>query len=214
MSISSFLLATRCGLGDGPATDPETIRKHLQEIVQRPEFRSHQQDLSWLARVFRELFAWLGSLYDTWPALFWVLLIGCLTLLALILLHVTWTLRQAFIVSAVDVASREAAERRARLSRACEEKAREQALRGEFTEAIRYLFLSLVYHFDEEGRVLFERGRTNREYLALFAERPRLGADLQIFVDFLDEHWYGQQPTDSRHYEVCRTLFERLQHQG
>src|SRR5439155_22300924 len=103
--------------------------------------------------------------------------------------------------------------KRGRLSLAYHEEARRRARQREFTEAIRFLFLSLVYRFDESGRIGFQRAATNREYLALFAERPRVQAELKVFVDTLDDHWYGQQPTNERQYESCLALYEQLQGQ-
>ena len=68
------------------------------------------------------------------------------------------------------------------------------------------LFLIMPYSQDP--------GSTNREYLALFAERPRVNADLKVFVDTLDDHWYGQRPTDQAQYVQCLALYETLSQQG
>src|SRR5438876_755292 len=70
--------------------------------------------------------------------------------------------------------------------------------------------LARPYRLDEEGRVLFQRGCTNREYLALFTDRPEVGRDLRVFVDTLDANWYGQRATDERRYAECLALYEGL----
>jgi hypothetical protein len=107
-------------------------------------------------------------------------------------------------------AAASASAERARLSQACRQEACDRAAAGDFTEAIRFLFLSLVYRFDEEGRVLFQQAYTNREYPGLFDDRPQVNQDLRVFVDVLDANWYGQQPTDRRRYEECLALYDRL----
>ena len=45
------------------------------------------------------------------------------------------------------------------------EEAARRAEAGDYTEAVRFLFLSLVYRFDERGRVSLHKDCTNREYL-------------------------------------------------
>jgi hypothetical protein len=196
---------------DAPHPGGDTVREHLERVLSRPEFRKGGMNLSWLWDSLRHFFEWLGSLSVTAPVLFWLLLVGCVLLLALIVFHIGWTVRRMLAVDPAGARGRgDAAAQRARLSLAYREEARERAARGDFTEAIRFLFLSLVYRFDEEGRVLFRQASTNREYLALFADRPQVGQDLRVFVDVLDANWYGQRPTDRRHYEECLALYDRL----
>jgi hypothetical protein len=136
------------------------------------------------------------------------LLVSLVLLLALLVGHIAWTVRRMFSAGARAAANEE--EKRARLSRTYWEEAQRQAAQGEYTEAIRYLFLSLVYRFDERGRVSFQKAYTNREYLTLFADRPPVHADLKVFVDTLDDYWYGQRPTGSQQYEACRALYDHL----
>jgi hypothetical protein len=206
-----FKLLTAVG---GPAPAPEAVRQQLDKILARAEFNQKAPNLAWLGKALRSLFAWLGTLYDTSPVLFWLILVVCLVLLVLIGFHIGWTIRQAFIVGDTSAANPQANEQRRRQSQGCRQQALDHAARGEYTEAIRFLFLSLVYRFDEQGRVLFQRSYTNREYLELFADRPRVTDDLRVFVDTLDEHWYGQRPTDMDRYRECLSLYERLQRQG
>jgi hypothetical protein len=58
--------------------------------------------------------------------------------------------------------------------------------------------------------VSFQKSYTNREYLTLFADRPPVYDQLKVFVDMLDDHWYGQRPTDRGQYERCIALYEGL----
>jgi hypothetical protein len=204
-------LALPAAGGDAPHPGGDAIRQHLERVLSRPEFRKGGMNLSWLGETLRRFFESLGSLYTTAPVLFWVLLIGCLLLLALIIFHIGWTVRRMLAVDPAAARGRgETAAQRARLSQAYRDEARERAARGDFTEAVRFLFLSLVYRFDEEGRALFQQAYTNREYLALFADRPQVRQDLRVFVDVLDANWYGQRPTEEHHYQECLALYERL----
>lgn len=181
----------------------------MEQVLSQPEFHAGA-DFSWLGRALRALFGWLGGLSDTAPVLFWLLVIGLTLLLALLLAHIAWTVRRVLAVGERPATPEEIAERRQRLSQAYQQEARDRAARQDYTEAVRYLFLALVYRLDEEGRVLFQRAYTNREYLALFADRPEVNRDLRVFVDTLDANWYGQRPTDEQRYADCLARYEGL----
>jgi hypothetical protein len=189
----------------------EQIRRQLQEVLSRPEFRPPSWSLAtWLAQQLAQFARWLGSLQGESPMLFWVLLIGCVVLLVLLVVHIALSVRPAFGWGGRRSDDQGAQEKRSRLSQGFFEEARRRAAQGDFTEAIRCLFLSLVYRFDESGLVLFPRPLTNREYLSLFGDRPEVRDHLRVFVDALDDLWYGQRPTDRYQYEHCLALYESL----
>lgn len=191
---------------------PEEIRAKIEDIFARPEFSPEQGKglLQFVLEALAEFFAWLGELSEAAPVLFWVLLIGCLVLLALVLVHITWTVRRTLFAGGRRAGADKDRRRRERLSHSYLEEAGRRASEGEFTEAIRFLFLSLVYRFDETGRVNFQKAYTNREYLGLLADNAELRTKLQVFVDTLDDHWYGQRPTPQCQYQTCRTLYGKL----
>src|SRR5438552_3219621 len=77
----------------------ERIRQGLDEVLHRPEFRSPESaSPGWLIQLLRDIAAWFGRLRVASPVLFWLLLIVCLTLLALLVLRVTMRVRRAFYV--------------------------------------------------------------------------------------------------------------------
>lgn len=195
--------------GEVPHPDPEKIRQGMKHVLSRPEFHPGA-NLSWLESALRSALEWLGKLSDTSPAVFWLLVIGLTLLLVLLLGHIAWTVRRILAVGERPATPEEVAAQRQRLSLAYQQEAHERAARQDYTEAIRYLFLALVYRLDEEGRVLFQRAYTNREYLALFADRPEVNRDLRVFVDTLDDNWYGQRPTDEQRYADCLARYEGL----
>lgn len=190
--------------------DDEEIRRRLADVYARPEFQSGGRDASWLWQRFLRFADWLSHLQGTNPVLYWTLLTVCILLLLALVGHIAWTVRRVLTAGGEGTGAAEAARARQRLSQGFREDAGRCADRGDFTEAIRYLFLSLVYCFDESGRVSFRGAYTNREYLGLFDDRPREHTALAVFVDTLDEHWYGQHPTDRTRYADCLALYEGL----
>ncbi|HLJ95994.1 MAG TPA: DUF4129 domain-containing protein [Gemmataceae bacterium] len=205
------LLWPRFALAAGlQPTEPE-IRRRLKEVLARPEFSQHEKTLSeMLAEQLARLFAWLGALRNANPILFWLLLVGCLLLLLLLGIHIGWSIRRMLAGGTSLQEAAVAQEKRRRQSLAYWEEAQRRAAERDFTEAIRFLFLSLVYAYDENGRVGFQNAYTNREYLSLFADRPEVRSELAVFVDTLDDHWYGQRPTDEARYQECLALYQSL----
>jgi hypothetical protein len=206
-----LLLFPALGATDSPQPSETEIRQRLKEVFARPEFSPPEKTFyEWLREQLVRLFAWLGGLREVNPLLFWVLLVACLVLLLLVGVQVVWAVRRALSGDSRLLAAEEAQVKRQRQSLAYREEAGRRAMLGDFTEAIRFLFLSLVYYFDESGRVGFQQAYTNREYLSLFADRPDIREELAVFVDTLDDHWYGQRPTDSAQYEKCLALYQTL----
>jgi len=232
MKLPRCLISWGAGLGAAAATlifspgataevpqpSPDAIHRRLNDILSRPEFAPEKEpsdnwfraDLRWVAQRIIDFFDWLGSLQTDAPLLFWLLMSVLVLLLIFLTVYVGRRIGRILYLGARPRGEESAHQRRQRLSLLYRAEADRWAGRGDFTEAIRYLFLSLVYRFDEAGRVNFQQACTNREYLALFAQRPRASAELKVFVDTLDDHWYGERPTDQARYEECRALYDDL----
>lgn len=192
--------------------DEGAIRHRLEAVLDRSEFHPERQNafLARLLQYFGDFIGLLKGLQATAPALFWLIIISLLVLLILLLAHASWTVARVLGLSDRPAREEDFKKQRGRLSATYRQEAACRAEHGDYTEAIRFLFLSLVYRFDEAGRVSFQKAYTNREYLTLFQDRPAVQRDLRVFVDTLDDHWYGQRPTDRPRYENCLALYESL----
>lgn len=194
-----------------PSPSPDDVRRVRDEVFRRPEFDGGGPSWAWLLRPLREFFSWLGGLYDASPVLFWAILIGCLVALAALLVLIGLQVRSAFVA---DGPRRdrpgEGEARRLRLSDEFRAEADRRAGEGDFTEAVRFLFLALVYRLDERGRVGFDKAYTNREYLALVGDRLPARDGLRVLVDALDDYWYGQRACGPDNYRACLAVYDRL----
>jgi Domain of unknown function (DUF4129) len=188
--------------------DENRVRDELRKVFERSEFNPESKQLNW--SWFRRLFEWLGSLRDAAPLFYWMLLLTCVGLLLAVLYWLARTIWRAVYVSRDDEQDKLAESKRRQQSARFRAEADEHARAGDFTAAVRCLFLSLVYAFDESRRFLFLPALTNHEYLEGFADRPALKRGLQVFVDVLDRNWYGQQLTAAAEYQECLTLHEQL----
>jgi hypothetical protein len=221
MSVSrklwwAFALAALAALagpaGAQPSPPADAVRGKKEEVFSRPEFRPTEPGAgSWLWRQVRDFFLWLGGLYDGSPLLFWLILISCAVALVGLIVLMAYQIGSAFGAGARGVrAAQDRAAERIRLSTAHREEAERRAAAGDYTEAVRFLFLSLVYRLDERGRVSFHKDYTNREYLELVGDRLHIRDALRVLVDTLDDHWYGQRPCDRAQYDACRAVYDRL----
>ena len=187
--------------------DADAIRRKAAEVFDRPEFNP---DTSWLefGKWLAGFFRWLANLGVTAPFIYWSLLIACVVVFVLLLAYIVRTLVKSASMSALSVG----ASRAERLRRSATHfgQASECAKAGDYTEAIRHLFLALVFRFDEAGRVVLRPGATNREYLHLLNENLLERRELGNFVDFLDEFWYAQRATDRGQYERSLSVYQRL----
>ncbi len=203
-------LPIRLAAAAGPPAD--AVRRAADGVFRRPEFAPATPSAgNWLLRQVAGFFRWLGGLYDGSPVLFWLLLVGCLVALVLLVALIVFQVRGAFAGGRVrrgeSAGPRAERERRSATYRT---EADRRAAAADYTEAVRFLFLSLVYRFDERGRVNFTKSYTNREYLGLVGDRAAGRAGLGLLVDALDDNWYGQRALARPQYEECRAVYDRL----
>jgi hypothetical protein len=196
------------------AASKEEIERELDRVYARPEFHQSLPDLRWLAQAIANLFRWLGDLPDTNPVLAWTIISVCIVLLILLLAHITWSIVSVFYVTRRKRHDGHALAEQRKQSDRYRQEALAEAHAGNYTAAIRLLFLSLVYAFEERGTLLFRPALTNREYLAVVSNRPELRRGLAVFVQLLDDNWYGERPTTEEHYAHCRDLYDTLRQQG
>jgi hypothetical protein len=210
MAALAALTAVAAGPAGMPSPPPDAIRAKSDEVFARPEFHSSNTESGLLLRLLREFFAWLGGLYETAPLLFWLILVGCIVILLALVTHIVLTVRAVFVKGRVNYEPTGDGTGRLLLSAGYRQEADRRAAAGEFTEAVRFLFLALVYRFDERGRVSLHKAYTNREYLELLGDRPTVRDALRVMVDALDDHWYGQRSCGPAMYRDCLAVYDRL----
>jgi hypothetical protein len=193
-----------------PSPKPPVIEKKTEEIFNRPEFQSDRPEPPSKRKTrerssFRESDSG-GPVSAGGSVIIWV--IGAIFLIGLIAFLV-YQLRSKFVKEDKQHITPERAQR-LWLSETYRVESERLAEAGDYTEAIRHLFLSLVYRFDERGRVSFHKEYTNREYVDLMSERVGVREAVQILVDILDVHWYGESPCRREQYEESLAVYNRL----
>ena len=81
----------------------------------------------------------------------------------------------------------------------------------DFRGAIRYLYLSAIFHLQENGILPYDKSMTNREYLQQIELDNNMQTALGPAVTVFDEVWYGFKPcneeTVSSYRELIRNVY-------
>ncbi len=79
---------------------------------------------------------------------------------------------------------------------------------NDFRGAIRYLYLSTVFHLQENGILPYDKSMTNREYLQKTEMDDNLQTALAPAITVFDEVWYGYKPCDEDTVSHYRELIK------
>lgn len=195
------------------------LRADLQTILARPEFR--EMHAAWLQEL---IMRWLQRLLQWWqdhvsgrldrllegaPVLYWTI-VGVLTLVALVLIyHIYLTLRSAFGTGRRRRRP-EAPSQPTTLSEPQRllEQAETAAAAGRFAEALRYLYLALIFQLDRHDILRYDLSYTNQEYVRQARRHPAIVAPLRDVSRLADGAWYGRRELGWSEYERCRALVQ------
>jgi hypothetical protein len=81
---------------------------------------------------------------------------------------------------------------------------------NDFRSALRFLYLSAIFHLQERGILPYDKSLTNREYLHQAQEGIDLQATLGPAVTVFDEVWYGHKPCDAETVADYRALLQEV----
>jgi len=199
--------------------DSEIIRRTAEEVVRRPAFRLDPQPesetafldlllrfIEWILTPLR----WLSELLSGLPFwLRWPIFIGLTTLLAVLILHIIYTLVLAIRrpIRRAGLAAMDA--RTQNDPDAIERLAAEAVARGDYIGAIRLLFRASLLRLDLTEKRQTRVGTTNREYLRRHRDSAYF-EPLKLFVETIDSKWYGQEDCRPEDYDACRSAHSRI----
>lgn len=179
----------------------------LREILARPEYQV-DRSLPWwqqlLAPVWDFLWSALARLFQTaretasgQEGLYGLgVLALCVVAIAVAGTYLVRAARLA-VVRESRVARASLAERRERSDR-LSQAAQQAAAAGDYAEAIRLLYLSVLYAMDERALLHVEANLTNREHAQrLRTMRPSLGDGFSQVVEQYDRVRYGRAPVSA-----------------
>ncbi|MDE0681292.1 MAG: DUF4129 domain-containing protein [Candidatus Poribacteria bacterium] len=79
---------------------------------------------------------------------------------------------------------------------------------NDFRSALRFLYLSAIFHLQERGVLPYDKSLTNREYLHQAQVDIDLHTALGPAITVFDEVWYGHKPCDAETVASYRNLLK------
>lgn len=216
-AVAGQTAAARSAVTDDLPRYHAQMRETVGRILASREFapRAAQQRswwrrfADWLAQRMDGVRSWLGNLSTGW---FWALLIWLLLALLAILAHLIYTIVKLFGGGA---AGGRAGDRRlastARLTtrelgfEAAFASAQERFRAGDWSAAIRNLYVAAILWLDRRGVIRYEESKTNRDYVLELAADPRRQSRFRALTDRFELTVYGGRPADAR---VCGEMLE------
>lgn len=210
--------AYRAALGPGPAYDPARVRAIVARML--PVASTRRVNLDWLRKIFERLLQWVEELFTILPdihggtsrTLAYIALGLAASVLAAALFLAGRALLRRFAPYAaghqpdIEIALRGAASPD---PDSLLDRSRRTAARGDYREAIRLLYLALIWKLNFAGLVEYHPATTNWEYLRSLRDgqsRPPLESLTTIF----DRICYGAARAAQPDYEECERLFDSV----
>ena len=88
--------------------------------------------------------------------------------------------------------------------------ASQMAQAGDYREAVRHLYLSVLFKLEESGFAPRDRSKTNRELLAAVQENGAVRQHLQPVVETFDRVWYGVREPDAATFQSYAAEIDAL----
>jgi hypothetical protein len=198
-------------------TTPADAQARLDAIMTNPPYAQRQQNTNnwtFFQNLFRAIERFFDGLFSSvstpsisnpfsGDALLWI---GIIFLVALVL-YAVWRLRAIFVRDAKlkpvdweeEIDAKEALDH-----------AGEMASKGNYRDAMRYLYLSALLWLDEKQYLRYDRALTNREYLERIRDNAELSAKLRPIVDTFDRVWYGHNELTADDYAQYRRQIDTL----
>lgn len=188
----------------------QSARLALEEILSTAEFRDQSPQPPWwlrLAEYFMDHLpagaGWMGNMLE------WLLyLIAALVTISVFVFIARRLRRLPSLTIDHDVPIGT----QLRMDPAAARKqAYECSQRGDYRQAIRYLYLSFLLHLDKVGLLTYNTSKTNGEILSEAC--ASIGNKAQVFA-FLtlsfERKWYGMEESSAADFQQCEEAVDRL----
>jgi hypothetical protein len=192
-------------------------RMKVQEILSRPEFKPKKQNQvvafikgiwdsisSFFSEMLRAIRRLLGQLFGSTAEGSWLSMALVMLVLGLLAFLVARAIRKArprrrrpkkrtILGEEIDAGT---------TAESLAERAYAAAREGDFRNAIRRLYIALLYELSEHRLIELEDSATNREYLARLSGKGALEKAMAYMTDRFDYFWYGMIPTSGEDFSA------------
>jgi hypothetical protein len=198
-------------------------RLKAQEILNRPEFKPKRQNkvvafikgiwdsiVNFFGDMFRAVRRLLGQLFGSTAEGSWLSIAFVILVLGVLAFFVARAVRKAkprrrrpkkrtILGEEIDAGT---------TAEALAERAYAAAREGNFRDAIRKLYVALLYELSERRLIELEDSATNREYLARVSGKGALTKAMAYMTDRFDYFWYGMIPTSGEDFSAYQARYQ------
>jgi hypothetical protein len=198
-------------------------RLKVQEILNRPEYKPKRQNkvvafikgiwdsiVNFISDMFRAVRRLLGQLFGSTAEGSWLSIAVVILVLGVLAFFVARAIRKAkprrrrpkkrtILGEEIDAGT---------TAEALAERAYEVAREGDFRNAIRKLYIALLYELSERRLIELEESATNREYLARVSGKGALTKAMAYMTDRFDYFWYGMIPTSGEDFSAYQARYK------
>jgi hypothetical protein len=196
-----------------PDISDSAVRELAQKILARPEYADARPSSTdtWLLSMVHRLFDWLGGLGGlrvTAPALYWLMIVGLFTILAIMVAHIVWTISTA--LRAPEPPSRSPSGSTLRDHAA---EAELLAASGSYLEAAHHLMIGSFRTLAERSVIDLRPDRSNRWIRRALHEsklNENLIREIDILVARTERHWFGDRENSPAIYSDWKSAFDQV----
>lgn len=182
----------------------------LDEILKSKEFRIEESKPPWWYELLERIFSFMpenmGLLGTVLEWLFYAIMIIAIVAVSVILAKRFGKLPSFARNYDVPIETRSRID-----AEAVKMKAYEFARAGDYRQAIRYLYLSLLLYLDKASLLTYDMSKTDAEYVSeahrsMGDEAPRF----KSLTLFFERKWYGMEESSPGDFRQCEETFVRL----
>ena len=184
----------------------------------REEIEANHANMDVSFKEYEDILSKLFSLHDrrtgtfrsligigTADALLWL---GCLILIGLTFFFIQ-QIRRNLVVEVGDKAT-ESEMDNVTTAQAALTQSEAAATSHSFRDALRFLYLSAIFHLQERGILTYDKSLTNLEYLHTLQAHAELQEALRPVIQVFDDVWYGYKPCNADTIANYRELLQKV----
>lgn len=137
-----------------------------------------------------------------------LLALGCILLIGVSIFFIQ-QVRKNLVAEARDVVAESPTENVATEQAALTQSERAAESKN-FREALRFLYLSAIFHLQERGMLTYDKSLTNLEYLGTLGTHAELQDVLRPAIRVFDDVWYGYKPCDADTVADYREMLKKV----
>ncbi|OPZ87524.1 MAG: hypothetical protein BWY74_03384 [Firmicutes bacterium ADurb.Bin419] len=82
---------------------------------------------------------------------------------------------------------------------------------GDYTQGLRFLYISLLIRFNEQNIIRINKAKTNKQYLnEIRNNKPDLYDFMNDFTQVFNRHWYGGKNADKSTFDNWNNIYNNL----